>query len=100
MSVPDTQAHALVAAQRARPWLDQVPESARNADWKETKILVDLALDGRGKDLVIDILHTCAMMACREPYLLRCDRPETLRQPKDWCGPCRARKALGYPPVR
>jgi len=100
MSAEATEASAMAAVQRARPWLDQVPESARNEDWKETKILADLALDGRGKDLVIDILHTCATVPCRVPYVMRCDQPGTLRSPKEWCGPCRARKTLGYPPVR
>ena len=94
------ESSALVAVQRAKAWLDRVPEAARNEDWKETKILLDLALDGRGKDLIVDILHTCATAACRQPYLLRCDRPQNLRPPKDWCGSCRARKVLGYPPDR
>lgn len=100
MNAMTEPAAAMVALDRLKPWLERIPESARNQEWKDAKILLDLALDGRGADLVTDILHTCAAMPCREPYLLRCDRPETLRMPKDWCGPCRCRKILGYPPAK
>lgn len=95
-----TESAALVAAQRAKVWIDRVPETARTDDWKEAKILLDLALDARGKDLVVDILHSCATVPCRTPFLSRCDSPHNIRPPKEWCGPCRSRKILGYPPTQ